>query len=331
MPLPASVSGRATMESSIWVATITGFTREPAGAHEFLLAAGNLLMRDFDAEISSGDHECVGETDDIIDMVEGGWLLDLRHQPGLVADQRTRLDHVAWLLDEGEGNPVHPELQPESKVDPILRGQRREIENGAGKVDALAVRDHAAHDDLGIDEVARRDSVTRTRTRPSSIRRWSPGATAAKISGWGRGIADPVALGSRQHEPDRLASLDGNPAAFDRADPDLRALEIEKDADRAADLLLQGPNGSVDPGMILVSSMAEVEPEGIDPGQEQRLEHLGRGACRPDGGDDLGSTITAHHSFGRKRPPPCWGASAGAFRVPHHRLAFRRSGLRGYH
>ncbi len=71
--------------------------------------------------------------------------------------ERARLDHVAWLLDEGEGDPVHSELEPESKVGPILLGQRREIENRAGKVDALAIGDHAAHDDLGVDEIARRD------------------------------------------------------------------------------------------------------------------------------------------------------------------------------
>ena len=73
--------------------------------------------------------------------------------------------------------------------------------------------------------------------------------------------------------------------------------------------------------MILVSSMAEVEPEGIDTGQEQCLEHLGRGACRPDGGDDLGSTVTAHHSFGRITAASLLGASAGAFRASVDRLS----------
>ena len=65
------------------------------------------------------------------------------------------------------------------------------------------------------------------------------------------------------------------------------------------------PNGRVDAGMVLVRSVAEVEPEGIDSGQEELLEHLGRGACGSHSGDDLGATVTAHGSFGRLRPPHC--------------------------
>ncbi|GJE44809.1 hypothetical protein AEGHOMDF_4000 [Methylobacterium soli] len=34
------------------------------------------------------------------------------------------------------------------------------------------------------------------------------------------------------------------------------------------------------------------------------MQHLGRGAGRPDGGDDLGVAVTAHGRLGRGRPPP---------------------------
>jgi hypothetical protein len=54
----------------------------------------------------------------------------------------------------------------------------------------------------------------------------------------------------------------------------------------------------MDLGVILVRPVAEVEPESVDARDKQRLQHLGRGACRSDGGDDLGSAMTTHGSIG---------------------------------
>src|SRR6478735_2032716 len=125
----------------------------------------------------------------------------------------------------------------------------------------------------------------------------------------GQGDRHPTAFGAAQNEADPLASFNRHPAAFDRADADLGPLEIEKNADGAADILLKGPNGRVNTGMVLVRSVAEVEPEGVDARKEERLEHLGRGACRPHGGDDLGTTVTAHRSFGRISAASLLGAS----------------------
>ena len=41
----------------------------------------------------------------------------------------------------------------EGEIGAVLRGQRRQVQHRAGDVDALAVRDHAAGDDFGIDEI----------------------------------------------------------------------------------------------------------------------------------------------------------------------------------
>src|SRR5205823_4286999 len=87
-------------------------------------------------------------------------------------------------------------------------------------------------------------------------------------------------------------------------DADLGTLQILQDADRTAGLALQGADRRVDPGVIVLGAVAEVEAEGIDSRQEQAVQHLRRRGSRPDGGDDLGVAVAAHLSRDRARPPP---------------------------
>src|SRR5262249_15119576 len=130
-----------------------GLRRDPASTHQLLLSAGNIFVRDLDPEITASNHDCIGEANDVLDLIEGRGLLDLRHEPGPITDQSARLDHVAWLLHEGQGDPIDAESQSEGEVGAILRGQRRKVQNRIGKVDSLAVRDHASHNNLGFDVV----------------------------------------------------------------------------------------------------------------------------------------------------------------------------------
>lgn len=47
-------------------------------------------------------------------------------------------------------------------------------------------------------------------------------------------------------------------------------------------------------GVIVVGAVTEIEPKRIDAGEKQLLEHRRRSAGWPDGGNDLGSTVTSH-------------------------------------
>ena len=102
-----------------------GLHRETASSHQLLLAPGHVLMRNFDAEITPRNHDGVAQLDDVVDPLECCRLLDLGHQAGAVADQASRLDDVGGLLHEGQGDPVHAEVQTELQIEAVLGGERR--------------------------------------------------------------------------------------------------------------------------------------------------------------------------------------------------------------
>ena len=145
--------------------------RKAAGADQLLLAAGDFLVRDLDAEVAARDHDGVGQADDVLDLVESRRLFDLRDEAGAVADQAARFDQVAGLLHEGQGDPIDAKLQAEGEVGAVLGGERRQVENRAGQVDALAVGDRAADDDAGLDPVVAKAG----RRGPAPVRRRSGG------------------------------------------------------------------------------------------------------------------------------------------------------------
>src|SRR5947207_14715423 len=78
-------------------------------------------------------------------------------------------------------------------------------------------------------------------------------------------------------------------AAREIAEPQLRSLQIGENADRPPgvgfDLANFGESGAV----LVVGAVAEIEPEDIDPGVEQRAQALAAGARRPDRREGLGA------------------------------------------
>ena len=50
----------------------------------------------------------------------------------------------------------------------------------------------------------------------------------------------------------------------------------------------------MDPCVVVLHPVAEIQPERVDPGEEQGAQPLGRRAGGSHGGDDLGVTVTAH-------------------------------------
>ena len=65
------------MESSIWVAVITGLARQVTFADDHLLDVRNLLSRNLHAHVAAGYHDAVAGLDDGIQIFNTLCVLDL--------------------------------------------------------------------------------------------------------------------------------------------------------------------------------------------------------------------------------------------------------------
>ena len=129
-----------------------------------------------------------------------------------------------------------------------------------------------------------------SRSRPSSISSSAPGLIAAKISGCGSGIALACRPASR---PSTKRTV--SPAATwilpssERADPELRTLQVQQNADRPADLALDR-RGSAACSWRWSSCVPwlKFSRNTSAPAWNSARSWSGDRARRPEGGDDLG-------------------------------------------
>ena len=82
---------------------------------------------------------------------------------------------------------------------------------------------------------------------------------------------------------------DARPPGSERAGPDLRALQVLEDRDRAAEVARGGADPVEHLGVILVTPVGEVEAGHVDAGGEQPLQDFGVGRGGTEGGDYLGA------------------------------------------
>ena len=245
-----------------------GLHREAAGADQLLLAPRNVLLRDLHAEVAARHHHGVREADDVVDALQGLGLLHLGHDAGPVADQPARLDHVGGLLHEGERDPVDAELQPEGEVGPVLGGERRDVQQGAGEVDALAVREGAADHHLGDDAVAGEAGHTHPHATvvDEQVLPRRDGGEDLRVRK-GDGVAP--AFGAIEDEAEALTRDHVEAAAGECSEADLGALEILQNADGPAHLVLERADRGMDHRVVGLRAVAEIEAEGVDARQEQ--------------------------------------------------------------
>ena len=137
--------GRDTIDSSIWVAVITGTAARDALLDDLLLQVGQLLDAALAAEVAAGHHDRPGGVDDAGQVLHRGPGLDLGHQQraprmGLGADPAD----VVGRADERYGHDVHAELDEGVEGDEVAGGGRGHPQPVGGDVHAGAARQGAA-------------------------------------------------------------------------------------------------------------------------------------------------------------------------------------------
>jgi len=273
------------------VATITGL---PAFAHDSFLNRRNLLGRHLDAEIAARDHHRIGFDEDRVQGLDRSRLLELRHDAGAIADDLSGFDDVGGPLHERQRDPVDAECQAEAQVGAVLLGHRRQRQHDPRHVHALAVRQHAAVDDRRLGKVLAR--LLDLEAKPAIVEQQ-----------FGAGLQRGEDLGVRQRRARRIAGLvaveiEPEARAFDqlhrtvreRADAQLRTLQVEQHTDRAADVDFDRAD-EIEPLLVLgIGAVAEVQPEHVGAGTHQGLNRGAVAARGSERGDDLGIAGTFH-------------------------------------
>src|SRR5262249_50819993 len=97
-------------------------------------------------------------------------------------------------------------------------------------------------------------------------------------------------------EHDALAALEPHLALGERADTQLRALEIGQNGDRAIFILQLAQRRNVS-SKILVARMAHIDAEHIRSSKEQTLHDSRIPRCGPERRDDFNLTLPLHRLF----------------------------------
>ena len=92
-----------------------------------------------------------------------------------------------------------------------------------------------------------------------------------------------------------LAALQVGAAAGERAEPQLRPLQVDKDADRAAGLFLHIADHRDPLPHPVMRSMAHVDAEDVRAGGEQGRDGLSVGRSRPESRDDFDAAAAGLH------------------------------------
>ena len=202
------------------------------------------------------------EFDDLLEVIERRWLLDLGQDGRAAASQLARLGDVLATLHEGQGDPGDAERHGEVDIGAIFFGHGAERKHGVWQADALAAAEHAAGHHLGVDpDVARLDDAQ---------------LELAVVEQHGMaGLHGLEDLGMRQvHAPQaahRLAPDEahhvafGEPdrAGFEFADAELWSLEIDQDADGARELGLELAHCGMDVAQAVMRRVAHVHAEHV--------------------------------------------------------------------
>jgi hypothetical protein len=97
--------------------------------------------------VAARHHYGIRSADDFIEAIDRRRLFELGHYQGLVADDGAGLEDILGSLDERQRNPVDSQLKRVLQILPILLRQRRNRQQQARYIHALAIGQTAADDD----------------------------------------------------------------------------------------------------------------------------------------------------------------------------------------
>ncbi len=267
-----------------------------AGPRHLLLHAGDFFQRHFDAEIAARHHQRIGEFENVGQPRHRLRLLDLGHHRGAAARDLLGFGNILGALNERQRDPIHPGVERGFKIGDVLRRQRRQRHDGIRQAHALAVRHFAADFDLRHD--ARGRHVGRHQTQLAVV---DQQRVARLDGGENFRMRQLHALGVAGRrigiEREILALVDFRRAVLEGAEPQLRPLQVDQNADRPAVLGLDFADVRHQFAHPLVRGVAHIDAEHVGAGLEQPADDGAISRRRTERGDELGAPLPSHRAL----------------------------------
>ena len=291
-------SGECTIVSSIWVAVITGFPRSSAfwmirfwtsGTSAGPISTPRSPRATITASVSARTSSRTSTASDF-----SIFAITCACEPACSSSARRSRTSAGERMKESATKSTPVSMRP-LEVGQVLPRQRRDRHRDAREVDALVRADETAHHD-GARRAAALDLVDAEPHAP---------------------VVDQHVVAGLEHVPDHrrrdrqlavggvllCADLDAVARAehdrlLELADAQLRPLQVGDQRDRAADLGCDLAHEPGPRGMLVVRSVREVEPDGVDARLDQRAQALARVRRRAERRHDLGPPFDRHPSQG---------------------------------
>jgi len=239
-----------------------------------LLLARHLLKRHLHAEIAARHHDRVGDVDDLVEPLQRLRFFDLRHDARAALNELARLGHVVRPLDEGKRDPVHFRRERRVQVAAILFRQRAGAQDRVGQADALAIgklppRDHFRHR-------AARPFLRHLQAHAAVVEQDCM-ARLKRFEDFRMRQVDPLPVAGLRVvvEHEGLALRDLHRAVLEAPEPELRPLQVGKNADRPVMPVFDVADDGDEVAQPLVRGMAHVDAEDVRTGAVQLVDRFG--------------------------------------------------------
>ena len=264
---------------------------------DVLLDGGDFFGWDFDAEVSAGDHDAVGDLQDGVEVLDGLWLFEFGDDPGVGLEDRETIFDVAYVVGgahEGDGYGIDTLADGKDEVFLVLLGKRGDFDGDTGEIDAFVLAEGSAVDDLA-DDVYTFDGFDAKFNQAVGEQDAGAGLKIFRERGEGGSDHGRGACDLARGDGEALASdeLDGL-VILEFAGADLGTLEVGEDTDRLALFLGDGAHHLDEFSLLGVGAVGEVETGHVEAGANQLAEDLGGAAGGAERGNNLGAAGEIH-------------------------------------
>ena len=256
--------------------------------NDVFLIDRNFLQGDFDTEVSAGDHDAVGDIEDLTDIVDALGALNLGNDlhPAVVSlEDLADLKDIIGSSGKGSRDIFVTQFASEFNIRPVLFTDKRHGQVSVRYIDALVVGDRSAVDN-GTVYLRFRDAVDPQFDQAVVDQDHSAlGDIFGQIF-----VADRRALRSSHHffgrQCEITAFFQHDPASLKVPEADLGSLGVHQCGNRNAHLSAEAYKAFEFFFVLLMSTVGEIKSCHVHAGVDQLTQHLftltGRSDCADD-------------------------------------------------